>query len=292
MSNPLFQSYQISLQIMKERATSFYEAFSLLPEDRFRGVAALYAFCRTVDDLVDFQEQTTKDNIYASLEELKQDLEDKNPASKHSWWPAFLDTIERFNIPDEPFLEQIQGQLMDLDFKPFQNTNDFIGYCQLVAGSVGKMMAPLLASEENPQLLQACEDLGVAMQITNILRDIGEDYQGRDRLYLPFDLLEKAKLNPLDLQLFFSDSPSTEFIELWEDLAKLADTYYSSIQSVLPYFRGDSQLPVLCAALSYQKIADVIRDHDYDCFTQRCYTTTEQRKACVIKAQNILKGSL
>ena len=249
MSNSLFQSYQISLQIMKERATSFYEAFSLLPEDRFRGVAALYAFCRTVDDLVDFQEQSSKDNIYTSLEELSQDLENMNPDSKYSWWPSFLDTIDRFNIPDKPFLDQIQGQMMDLEFKPFKNTSDFISYCKLVAGSVGKMMAPLLASEENPQLLQACEDLGVAMQITNILRDIGEDYQTRDRLYLPLDLLEEAKLNPLDLQIFFSDSPSYEFIELWEELAKLADSYYSSIVAVLPYFREDSQLPVLCAAL-------------------------------------------
>lgn len=301
----LHASYALAVQIMKDRATSFYQAFNLLPAKRFQGVAALYAFCRYADDTVDqIALGRQKDDALEKLDRLEAALQRSYASSASSpppaelpWWPAFENTIHRFNIPIDSFRNQIHGQRRDADFTDIRSMDDLIAYCKLVAGSVGVMMIPLLAAVEadptNPDFVQACEHLGVAMQITNILRDVGEDLRARNRVYLPADLLReyaipRAQLEALALQP--SDAPHNlpipeNFKQLWEHLAQQADSFYGKYEQWLSWFYPTCRLPLVAAALLYQAIADAVRSEAYNCFTKRCYTDTLTRARLVLEAR-------
>jgi phytoene synthase len=304
-------SYDAAEAIMKERARSFYQAFHRLPEERFRGVAALYAFCRYADDAVDLIGESKKKStaiqllrvlekrlrrLYAS----EAGLVDDDPClcpENQLWRYAFEDTVRRFRIPIASFLRQIEGQRMDAQFHDIRTGEELITYCRLVAGSVGTMMLPLLAQDEadteNPEFVAACENLGIGMQITNILRDVGEDLRTRNRLYLPAELLAAHGLKRSELEalaLRETDAPvETEipksFIALWEQLAQLADGYYLDYEKWLFRFHPGCRIPLIAAALSYRAIADAVRKEGYNCFTKRCYTSAETRAFLYAEAE-------
>ncbi len=293
-------SYATALNIMKDRAVSFYQAFSMLPEDRFRAVAAVYAFCRTADDIADSIHPEDADSALVRLDRLEALLcklykengsEGLSPAPP--WLPAFADSVRRFSLPLAPFLNQLAGQRMDILGHSVRNTEQLLRYARLVAGSVGLMLLPMLAQNQEaaglPALKQACEELGIAMQITNILRDVGEDLRLRGRLYLPLQLLKEHRLTPQELSALAChkgpDSPPVPqaFIHLWEGLAVLADRFYQGIEPCLCFIHPDCRSPLLAAARSYQAIADAVRAERYDCFTRRCYTSQETRRA-ILKA--------
>ncbi|NCB24985.1 MAG: squalene/phytoene synthase family protein [Bacteroidia bacterium] len=302
----LQKSYSIVEKIMKDRAVSFYQAFRQLPKERFVGVAALYAFCRYADDTVDYTVQGQNlDNPLKKLEFLEKKVhsiylagetslnEPKSDEGGQLWWPAFADTIRRFNIPMDSFLNQIEGQRMDADFKGIHTMEELLEYCRLVAGSVGTMMLPLLAAEgvdtTNPGFIQVCENLGIGMQLTNILRDVGEDLRMRKRLYIPQDLLAEYGVTRTALESLANEPEGAPisadipegFMRLWEKLALLADTYYQDYEKWLPWFHQDCQVPLVAAALIYRAIADAVREASYNCFTKRCYTSAETRAALI-----------
>lgn len=305
----LEQAYKLAEEIMKERATSFYQAFKHLPAERFRSVSALYAFCRHADDTVDIKpQQRGKQATLALLDSLERQLrllyssdyaEDKLFSGSFPWWPAFADTVTRFDVPIDSFLQQLEGQRQDIDFADIETTDQLVEYCRLVAGSVGTMMLPILAADDadtnNPGLVIACESLGIAMQITNILRDVGEDLRTRNRLYLPRDLLEQhgVKRHTLEKLAHYKGDSVKElipkgFVTLWEKLANMADEYYKSYERWLGCFHPSTRLPLVAAALSYRAIADEVRKEQYNCFTKRCYTSSETRAQIANQAKQLL----
>lgn len=301
----LTYSYAAADTIMRNRATSFYHAFGFLPRERFRGIAAVYAFCRTADDVVDSDtEGSRRVEVLAELDGLERLLrslyerETEVPASGYPWWRAFADTTTRFGIPKESFVQQLDGQRSDADFHDLQTVDSLLHYSRLVAGSVGIMMMPLLAADgvdsHEPAFVLACENLGVGMQITNILRDVGEDLRTRNRLYLPASLLEQYGVSRDELaalaradKLASSEIPR-EFIRLWEALAGMADTYYENYVDWLGHFQPAARVPLAAAALSYRAIADVVRREHYNCFTKRCYTSSAERAALLFRAQRLV----
>jgi phytoene synthase len=224
------------------------------------------------------------------------DTEDKSYPDELPWWYAFEDTIKRFEIPIESFLQQIEGQYMDIDFIDIPSTEALIKYCRLVAGSVGIMMLPLLAAEgydkTNPDFIIACENLGVGMQITNILRDVGEDLRTRNRIYIPADLLKYHGITRSELENLaqYKKEKAIEFIIpenfilIWEKLSQLADDYYKDYEAWLSWFHPSCRLPLVAAALSYHAIADSVRKEAYNCFTKRCYTSPLTRALLIKEA--------
>ncbi len=327
----LEDSYADAMSIMRDRATSFYQAFHYLPEDRFKAVAAVYAFCRYADDTVDAATEygldgLTSDQLLAKSTAMRHALEELNALdrfldqmavisdqhsenspeifrSSEAWKPAFMDTVRHFSIPIGSFRAQIRGQRTDADFKDCETVADLIEYSRLVAGSVGMMMLPILAAEDtdvnDPALVTACENLGIGMQITNILRDIGEDLRTRNRVYLPARLLTKYGLARIDLEravregiaAAWDNSKRKAFISLWEELSTLADTYYQDYEAQLRSFHPASRLPLVAAAKAYHAIADAVRENAYDCISRRCYTTCEKREEMILEAQRIV-GSI
>lgn len=301
----LWRSFQEANRIMQLRAVSFYQAFSKLGQESFASVTAVYAYCRYADDLVDCSASSV--DALALLNDLESavrkiympNAQNAGEALPEAWWPCFVYTVQKYGIDQESLLMQIQGQRMDANFKAPQTLEDFLQYCRLVAGSVGRMLVPILLMEhkdaQNPKFLSACEDLGVAMQITNILRDVGEDLRLRDRLYLPADLMKQFQVERSVL-VALSNVPADKtvrdiipenFIALWEYLSKLADGYYRPVTLWISSFHPKSRLPLLMAANSYQAIAQAVREEGYNCFTKRCYTDKETRSGIL---KNLVKS--
>lgn len=301
----LQRSYEAAEDIMKQRAKSFYEAFRRLPEERFQGVCALYAFNRYADDLADGDAaaKTRKERLLA-LEELERNVKNLYhdeaiySSLEESFWPAFLDTVTSWGIPLDPLLLQIEGQKSDLSFQEIKIMKDLKEYSRKVAGSVGRMMVPLLALDEklaeDPNFLLACEELGMGMQITNILRDVGEDLRERNRIYLPSEFLETYGITKETLRSLSFGEQTTEdslpsgFIQMADHLMELANPLYEGIASYLHYFHPAARTPLLSAALLYQGIHGAIRKSRYNVFTKRCYTDSMTRAKLLLKAKSLV----
>lgn len=305
-------SYQIADSIMCKRATSFYSAFQEMQPDDFRDIAAIYAFCRYADDLSDNSTPENTSHTAKMLDELEQDvlsLYQENSSSrlhsKYDWWMAFEHTVICRQIPAEPFLLQIEGQRHDVFFRPIKTVDDLIDYSKKVAGSVGLMLAPMLRGEKATEDFESlCESLGIAMQITNILRDIGEDIRERNRIYLPTTLRKHYRVSKSTLRQLSSVPPAwkrflpffrkkvipSRLILLWEELATLSEAYYQPIYQNLYMFRKEAILPVTAAAVFYQAILDEVRKNRYDCFSQRCYTNAATRAFLLHKVKEKIHG--
>ena len=248
-------SYLACENIMAKESKSFYQAFHLLPREAFQGVAALYAYNRYVDDAAD-SDHFSKE---VALDELKK-LEDKilhletSEDVEVDWWMAFKDTVLTCKVSTTALLKQIQGQRMDILGHKVVDMADLVAYSSNVAGSVGEMLLPLLVDKDTPiseTLRQAAIDLGIGMQLTNILRDVGEDYRDRQRIYLPQTLLDAYNVDEAMIKrLSYHDEEEIpqNFIDLWEHIYQIGDQYYDSIKPVIKDFSQVAQLPILSSS--------------------------------------------
>lgn len=290
-------SYLACENIMAKESKSFYQAFHLLPREAFQGVAALYAYNRYVDDVAD-SDHFSKE---VALDELKK-LEDKilhldtSEDVEADWWMAFKDTVLTCKVSTTALLKQIQGQRMDILGHKVVDMADLVAYSSNVAGSVGEMLLPLLVDKDMPiseTLRQAAIDLGIGMQLTNILRDVGEDYRDRQRIYLPQTLLDAYNVDEAMIKrLSYHDEEEIpqNFIDLWEHIYQIGDQYYDSIKPVIKDFSQVAQLPILSSAYIYHGIGNAVRKANHNCFTKRNYTNNIERMRLIYQARKVLKG--
>lgn len=289
-------SYLACENIMAKESKSFYQAFHLLPREAFQGVAALYAYNRYVDDVAD-SDHFSKE---VALDELKK-LEDKilhletSEDVEADWWMAFKDTVLTCKVSTTALLKQIQGQRMDILGHKVVDMADLVAYSSNVAGSVGEMLLPLLVDKDTPiseTLRQAAIDLGIGMQLTNILRDVGEDYRDRQRIYLPQTLLDAYNVDEAMIKrLSYHDEEEIpqNFIDLWEHIYQIGDQYYDSIIPVIKDFSQVAQLPILSSAYIYHGIGNAVRKANHNCFTKRNYTNNIERMRLIYQARKVLK---
>ncbi|MBP3965090.1 phytoene/squalene synthase family protein [Paenibacillus lignilyticus] len=259
--------------IIKKHSKSFYYAFSQLPPEKANAVYAIYAFCRTADECADSnQPQTEK---LESLKRLKEELDlFRNRAEiDHPLWRSLRSVFTAYEMDIQPFYDQLTGQWMDLNFSVPKTMHELERYSYYVAGSVGLMLLPVLASKATADLRPYAIHLGIAMQITNILRDIGEDLHSKQRIYLPEEEMERFRYTQADLR----DGLITEsFIRLWESLAKLAESLYDDFNTSINLFDADSRLPLSLSVGVYRSILDAVRCSNYDCFSKRNYVSKEK----------------
>jgi 15-cis-phytoene synthase len=174
-------------QVTRMRATNFYYGIRLLPGRKRRGLCAVYAFARRVDDIGDGS--LPSEERLLRLEAARQSLEDVAPESADPVLSALGHTRRSFAIPLEAFGDLIDGVEMDVRSTTYESFSDLEIYCRRVAGSIGRLSVGVFGTSD-PSGMQLADDLGVAMQLTNILRDVQEDL-ARDRLYLPREDLER-----------------------------------------------------------------------------------------------------
>jgi len=228
---------------------------------------ALYAFCREVDDAVD--ETTEPEVARAKLDWWREEIARAFARdAQHPVGKALEITTEHFNLPQEYFAEIIDGMEMDLDYNSYPSFKELSLYCHRAASIVGVMAAEIFGYEDR-QTLKYAHDLGMAMQLTNILRDIREDAE-RGRIYVPLDEIEAAGLSPGDF-LNFRDSEAMRNLLLQQ--ADRAREYYQRALDRLPEADRYRQRSGLIMADIYHTTLDVIQEDGFRVFEHRISLT-------------------
>jgi len=178
-------------ELLRNGSHSFYASSLLIPGEYRSPMTALYAFCRIADDEIDQHDDAQRrlELLHAKLSRIYADNPEDCPVER-----AFSDVVQRFEIPFALPAALLEGFEWDVSQRHYETLSDVYAYSARVAGTVGVMMA-MIMGVRNPDILSRACDLGVAMQLTNICRDVGED-AGNDRLYLPAELLRAHDVNP------------------------------------------------------------------------------------------------
>jgi len=251
--------------------SSFYYAFLFLPPPRRRAITALYAFCREVDDIVDECSDTSiaRTKLAWWHGEITQ-LFAQTP--NHPVTQALLPRLSDCQISAERLHAIVDGMTMDLDQTRYLDWPGLEKYCWHAAGVVGELSAGIFGYDD-PDTLAYASKLGLAFQLTNIIRDVGEDAR-RGRIYLPIDDLQRFKVKAGDI-LAGQDSPA--FRELMAFETKRARGLYRDAADLLPQTDRRQQRPGLMMAAIYATLLDEIEDESWQVLDQRI-TLTPLRK--------------
>ena len=233
--------------------SSFYYSFLFLPPERRRAITALYAFCREVDDVVD--ECADADVARTKLAWWRKEIAGTFAGSaQHPVAQALIPVVRTFNLPQNHFQDIIDGMEMDLRYNRYPDFTTLASYCYRVAGVVGLMAAEIFGYRD-PATLKFAENLGTAFQLTNIIRDVGEDAR-RSRVYLPLDELGRFGISATDI-VHLHDS--AELRHLIEYQIERAEQYYERAFALLPAEDRKSQRPGLVMAAIYRTVLKEIR---------------------------------
>lgn len=248
-------------EISKKSKSSFYYAFNLLPEDKRDAMNTVYAFCRKTDDIVDENSDST-DLKYEKLRKWR--IEFEKSFSGHSEFTLLNKlgtTISKFNIPLDPFFELIKGMEMDLQKDRYKSFEDLQLYCYRVASTVGLMCIEIFGYK-HPSTKQFAVDLGIALQMTNILRDIGKDAKN-GRIYLPQEDLIKFNYSEQEiLSLIYNDN----FKDLMVYESGRAKQYFNSATANLDLDDKKTMFAARAMQHIYYKMLENIIAADYDVF--------------------------
>ena len=245
------------LEYCKQKAaqsgSSFTVSFIFLPKKQRNAMTILYAFCREVDDVVDecsdYQVAQTKLNWWKSEINNLYTNTPQHPVTK-----ALQPVVKQFSLAQEHFLEIIDGMEMDLKFNRYEDFKQLQLYCYRVASVVGLLSAQIFGFS-NRRTLKYAHDLGMAFQLTNIIRDVGEDAR-RGRIYLPLDELRKAKVSEEDI---LQSRATPQVKELIEYQIERAESYYDKALRELPAEDAKQQRTGLMMAAIYRTLLREIK---------------------------------
>lgn len=267
----LSDSQKLCKRMTRHHAKTFYFASHVLPAQKRIDAYAVYAFCRYVDDQIDLApDEAARVRAFADLSHLLHaaylpHADAESFERRLPWLRAFRETIRRRAIPAAYFEDLLKGVEMDRGRVRLQTWNELDCYCYHVAAVVGLIMVHVL-TEPAPELLKPARDLGTAMQLTNILRDIAEDWQ-RDRLYLPADELQKFGLTAEDIAAQRTGDSFRAMMRFQIDRAR---AYYLSAEPGIAALPADGSR--FCARLMstvYGAILDEIERADYQVYRGR-----------------------
>lgn len=258
--------------IASKSGSSFYYSFLFLPKAQKQAMVALYAYCREIDDCVDEIKDkhvaTTKINWWA--DETLRMFEGK---AQHPITKALAVHLKTFPWPKEYFLELIRGMRVDLDGPMFETFDDLEDYCYCVASCVG-LLSTYVFGFKNQQTLTYAKHLGKALQLINIIRDLGEDLR-RSRIYLPEEELCQYGLQREKLLSFGYDDKALK--PLLSDLAQRARAFYKLALDTLPLEDRKAQKSGLIMADIYLRLLDVIEEEDFKVLNQKIKLTPARK---------------
>lgn len=258
-------------QVIRQHSKTFFFATGLLPLRSRHAIRSLYAFCRATDDLVDRSDAT------------QQDVEDWRaranlPMAEQSD-PILLlwsRVRERYSVNQRYENELIDGVAFDLTRKTYETWEELARYCYHVASTVGLLSIPIIGLAPGASFEDALPyavNLGIALQLTNILRDVGEDLE-RGRIYLPLEDLQRFDLTLADIR---NQRVDDRFRALMRFQIQRAEQLYESSLPGIRYLASSARQAVGAAALLYRAILDEIALLDFNVFHQRAYTTSWQK---------------
>ena len=250
-----------------QSGSSFYYSFLFLPPERRRAITALYAFCREVDDTVD----ETSDQSVARIKlawwrtEVAKMVQG---APTHPVTQALQPHLAAYNLQEQHLQAIVDGMEMDLDQSRYLDYPGLRKYCWHVAGVVGILSASIFGAG-NPQTLEYAEKLGLAFQLTNIIRDVGDDAR-KGRIYLPVNELQQFGVTAADIMNF---RHSDKFEALMKFQADRARAMYDEAFALLPKEDRRAQRPGLMMAAIYRTVLDEIERDGFHVLTQRTSLT-------------------
>ena len=271
MSDDLAPAYRHCKKVTAEHARTFYFASFFLGKEKRSACYTLYAFCRYIDDLVDEQASTgdsvNEAGIRRTVERWRAELDGvyAGEGGRSPVMIAWADVLGRYDIPRELPDLLIEGCMSDLrSCVRYETFDRLYDYCYKVASVVGLMTSRIFGYEK-PEAEARAVDLGIAMQLTNILRDVGEDMEN-GRIYLPQRELEEFNLSERTLR---ERQVTPEFREFMRFQIGRARAYYRSANLGIPMLSRESRMTVRLMSHNYSRILEEIERNDYDVFSRR-----------------------
>lgn len=270
-------AYEVCRRVTAKYSKTFYTGTMLMAPAKRRAIWAIYVWCRRTDELVDgpqaqFTSEKTLDRWEAQLESIFAGcpVDDEDV--------ALVDTLEQFPLDIQPFRDMIAGQRMDLHRNRYETFEDLELYCYRVAGTVGLMSTTVMGIDQQLQTAPWSQQqnfdptpqaiaLGIANQLTNILRDVGEDAR-RGRIYLPLADLSAFDYTEADLMAGVVDDRWRAAMAFQIERAR---QFYAEAESGIGLLSEDARWPVWSALALYRQILDVIEENDYDVFSKRAF---------------------
>jgi phytoene synthase len=248
-------------EIARKSRSSFYFAFNLLPHEKRDAMNTVYAFCRETDDLVD-EGNEPEEIKYEKLRKWRIELEKALAGqSDYSLLNKLGKTISKFNIPIDPFFELLKGMEMDLQKKRYLSFDDLVTYCYRVASTVGLMSIEIFGYKHK-SAKDFAVNLGIALQLTNILRDIKKD-SAQGRIYLPQEDLAKFNYTEYDL---FNQVYNANFIDLMVYETNRAEEYFKKATMNLDLDDKGTMFAARAMQHIYHKLLKKIIDADYNVY--------------------------
>ncbi|MBC6475161.1 MAG: phytoene synthase [Hormoscilla sp. GM102CHS1] len=280
----LQEAYELCRQMTAKYAKTFYLGTLLMPAAKRRAIWAIYAWCRRTDELVDGSDavMTTPETLDGWEKQLEGVFAGK---AIDDCDLALVDTLERFPLEIQPFRDMIAGQRMDLYRSRYETFEELYEYCYRVAGTVGLMSTAVMGVDASgyaapwqryhkPYIpTKEAIALGIANQLTNILRDVGEDVH-RGRIYLPEEDLARFNYTEKDLLNGVVDERWQKFMQFQIERAR---KFFIQAETGLRFLIPDARWPVWSALMLYQQILDAIERNQYDVFSKRAYVSTPRK---------------
>ncbi|MDC1068863.1 phytoene/squalene synthase family protein [Candidatus Kapabacteria bacterium] len=266
--------FKYSKTVIKHYAKSFYLSSQFLPKKKRLGSYAVYCFCRYTDNIVDNPRNRTNSEILIELDHLKLELENsyKYGESEHPALSTFAIVAKEYNIPKKYAFELIEGVQMDMTKNRYKSFDDLYLFCYRVAATVGLMMTYVLGFKNDNTLVYA-EKLGIAMQLTNILRDIEEDVEN-DRIYLPQQELEKYGVSESDIKNHQFNSNIADLMKFNVDRAR---QYYKDAEDGIAELDKNSRFAIYAASRIYSGILNKIMERNFNPFLGRVFVPKSKK---------------
>ena len=275
----LDQAYEICRKETQQWAKTFYLGTLLLPREKRKAIWAIYVWCRRTDEIMDSVEASTKsqDELSDNLDEWEENTKNVFKGNiKSELDSVLLDTIEKYPQSIQPYLDMIDGQRMDLNKFRYKDFDELKLYCYRVAGTVGLMTQNVMGIDSAytsapwsalPDPSEAAIALGIANQLTNILRDVGEDRQ-RGRIYLPQVDIEKFNYSEEEL---LQGKINKQWKSLMNFQLTRAREWFQKSEDGIKWLSSDARWPVWTSLRLYRGILDSIERLDYDVFNNRAF---------------------
>ncbi|HOJ37924.1 MAG TPA: squalene/phytoene synthase family protein [Ignavibacteriales bacterium] len=250
--------------ILNKQKSNFKLTFAFLEPEKKEAMSTLYNFCRITDDIVDDEnlpEEIRAKNIYWWRQQVEKAIYN---SSDYYLLNKFAQIVQKFNIPTEPIFDLIDGMLMDLEKKRYLNFDDLLLYCYRVASTVGLMTIQIIGYR-NPSTKDYAINLGYAMQLTNIIRDVGEDAE-RNRIYLPLNDIEQFNVTEIDI---LNKKYDENMKNLLEFEANKALEFYHKADSFLD--KNEKKFLYVARAMQhiYYALLKKIQKYNYNVFEKR-----------------------
>ncbi|GAX81543.1 hypothetical protein CEUSTIGMA_g8971.t1 [Chlamydomonas eustigma] len=288
----LTDAYARCEEVTSEFAKTFYLGTQLMEPAQAKAIWAIYVWCRRTDELVDGPNasQITPE----ALDRWEQRLEAIFEGRPYDVLDAALtDTITRFPLHIQPFRDMIEGMRMDLVKSRYETYDELYEYCYRVAGTVALMSMPVMGinpSFKGPmeKVYKAALALGTANQLTNILRDVGEDVKERNRIYVPMQELREFNISEDEVLMGMHSPSSGRTDDRWRQFMRFqiarARQLFQEAESGVDMLDDKARWPVWSALILYRQILDAIESNDYDNFNKRAYVPKWRKLASLPQA--------